>query len=380
MKLSPEEYKRFDRHLKLENVGVEGQLKLKNSKVLVIGAGGLGCPALLYLAAAGVGTIGIVDFDAVDISNLQRQIVYSAADIGKQKAICAALHLKKNNSTINIESYDEKLTVKNAIEIFTKYDIIIDGTDNYETRYLINDACVLTQKILIYGSIEKFEGQVSVFNCPLVDGKRSATYRCLFPNPPEIAQVNCNEVGVLGVLPGMVGSIQATEAIKIILNIGETLAGKLLMIDALSMQFNKLKIDRNESSWKNFPQSVQQFQDMDYPAFCNAKNSHSIANIISADELFSMIIENRKLQLIDVRQPDEQPVFDFCKNLNIPTDSILERRNEIRNDIPVIFFCASGKRSLQVLQLLSEGYQMKNLFHLEGGIAEWMKMSATLKL
>jgi len=379
MKLSPEEYKRYDRHLKLENVGVEGQLKLKNSKVLVIGAGGLGCPALLYLAAAGVGTIGIVDFDAVDISNLQRQILYSTTDIGKQKAICAALHLKANNPTIDIECYNEKLTVKNAIEIFTKYDIIIDGTDNFETRYLINDACVLCGKILIYGCIEKFEGQVSVFNSPLSAGKRSATYRCLFPKPPESVQVNCSEAGVLGVLPGIIGSIQATEAIKIILNIGESLAGKLLLVDALSMQFSKLGIERNESNWENFPQTVEQFEKTDYPAFCKVKRPASSINSVSADELFAMIFENQKFQLIDVRQPEEQPVFDFCKNLNIPLDSILERKNEIRDDVQVVFFCSSGKRSIQALQLLSESYQIENLFHLEGGIAEWMKISTIIK-
>jgi len=380
MKLSSTENLMYDRQLKLQNVGEKGQLKLKNSKVLVIGAGGLGCPALIYLTAAGVGTIGIMDFDLVEISNLQRQILFTTNDIGKPKAICASQLLKEKNSLIQINCYIEKLTVKNAIEIFKMYDIIIDGTDNFESRYLINDACVLSQKILIYGSVEKFEGHVSVFNYPLTDEKRSATYRCLFPKPPESLHINCSDVGVLGVLPGIVGSIQATEAIKIILNIGENLAGKLLMIDALSMQFSKLNIERNELGWKNFPQTVEQFEEMDYPAFCKLKNSLSNMNCISAEELFAMIFENQKFQLIDVRQPLEQPEFDFYKNLNIPIESILDRKNEIRSDIPVVFFCSSGERSSQALQRLKEHYQMENLFQLEGGVAEWIKMSTTIKL
>ncbi|WP_369820320.1 ThiF family adenylyltransferase [Tenacibaculum sp. SG-28] len=243
MNLSTRERKHYDRHLILDKIGEKGQLKLKQAKVLVIGAGGLGCPVLQYLTAAGVGTIGIIDPDVVDQSNLQRQILYTIDDIGASKAVTASKRLSKLNPFVQFTVYQEKLTTKNAISLFEIYDIIVDGSDNFETRYLTNDAAILTDKPLVYGAIFKFEGQVSVFNY-----NGSATYRCLYPTPPKPeTSPNCSEIGVLGVLPGIIGSFQANEVIKIICNIGEVLANKLLIYDTLSMRQVLLKYEKSDA-------------------------------------------------------------------------------------------------------------------------------------
>jgi molybdopterin/thiamine biosynthesis adenylyltransferase len=240
--LNQEENKRYNRHVILDQVGLEGQLKLKAAKVLVIGAGGLGCPVLQYLTAAGVGTIGIIDFDTIDLSNLQRQILFTKNDLGKNKAEVAAQRLKQLNDQVKFKAYPERLTTKNALELFSAYDLIIDGTDNFSTRYLVNDAAVLTNKPLVYGSIYKFEGQVAVFNY-----ENGATYRCLFPVPPKAGTVkNCSEIGVIGVLPGIIGTQQANEAIKIIVGIGKPLSGQLLIYDALKASYLTVGIQRSE--------------------------------------------------------------------------------------------------------------------------------------
>src|ERR1017187_2761519 len=266
--LNQDEINRYHRHIQLSEIGIEGQGKLKQSKVLVIGAGGLGCPVLQYLTAAGVGTLGIVDFDKVDESNLQRQILYGIDDIGKPKVECAVNRLSQQNPFVKFISHNIQLTNQNAIDIINNYDIIIDGTDNFPTRYLVNDACVLLNKPLVYGSINKFEGQVSVFNYLINETKRSATYRCLFPNPPSAADVpNCSEVGVLGVLPGIIGTLQANETIKIITEIGDVLSGKLLILNALSMQFYTIAFTRDNTVANSI--TLEQFKKNDYELFFN---------------------------------------------------------------------------------------------------------------
>lgn len=233
---------RYNRHIILPEIGKEGQDKISKAKVLVIGAGGLGCPIAQYLAAAGIGILGIIDFDVVDISNLQRQVLYGKSSLGKNKALAAKQRLEDLNDTITINAYAEKLTHKNAIELFSNYDIVVDGSDNFNTRYLVNDACIITNKPLVFGAIYKFEGQVSVFNY-----KNGPSYRCLFPNPPEEGAVpNCSEIGVLGVLPGIIGTMQANEVLKMVLELGDVLSGKLLCYNALTLQNSILKIQRSE--------------------------------------------------------------------------------------------------------------------------------------
>jgi len=246
---------RYNRHIILSEIGQAGQDKISNAKVLVIGAGGLGCPILQYLTAAGVGSIGIVDFDVVDISNLQRQVLYGTSTLGKNKAEAAKQRLEDLNDDVSIIAYPEKLTHKNAVNLFQQYDIIVDGTDNFETRYLVNDACIITSKPLVFGAIYKFEGQVSVFNF-----KNGPSYRCLFPNPPEKDSVsNCSEIGVLGVLPGIIGAMQANEVLKIILELGNTLSGKLLCYNALTLQNSILKINRSEETIQSILKHKENF-------------------------------------------------------------------------------------------------------------------------
>ena len=234
---------RYNRHIILSEIGQAGQDKISSAKVLIIGAGGLGCPIALYLTAAGVGTLGIIDFDTVEISNLQRQVLYGTSTLGKNKAIAAKERLEDLNDDISIVAYPEKLTHKNAIDLFNQYDIIVDGTDNFETRYLVNDACIIANKPFVFGAIYKFEGQISVFNY-----KNGPSYRCVFPNPPEKGSVpNCSEIGVLGVLPGIIGTMQANEVLKMILELGNTLSGKLLCYNALTLQNSILKIKKSEA-------------------------------------------------------------------------------------------------------------------------------------
>lgn len=370
MKLIPDEEKLYDRHLKLEQVGMEGQLKLKQSKVVVVGAGGLGCAILSSLVAAGVGEIGIVDFDKVEISNLQRQHLYSLDDIGKYKTTQAIHHLKQKNPFVKFTAFNEKLNTKNAIELFQKFDLVIDGTDNFETRYLINDACVLSGKTLIYGAIDKFAGHVSVFNAPFGATSRSATYRCVFPSAPLPESVqNCESNGVLGVMPSIIGTLQATEAIKFITGLGTTLANKLLTVDALHMTFNSISISRNEKLWSNFPASVKEFEEFDYPTFCGILKNEELIPSITFNEMEQLISNNASIQIIDIRMPHEEPQLNFPQIQKIPMSEIAQRISDIRKDIPVVIFCASGFRSRQIIRKLQTDYQLKNVFHLEGGLA-----------
>jgi sulfur-carrier protein adenylyltransferase/sulfurtransferase len=365
--LSPEELKRYNRHLILPEIGKEGQEKLKAAKVLIIGAGGLGCPVLLYLTAAGVGTLGIVDFDVVDESNLQRQILFNTDDIGKPKTETAAKKLALLNPHSKFKIQNLKLTSENALEIFREYDIVVDGSDNFPTRYLVNDACILEDKILVSASIFKFEGQVSVFN--LKDkqtGIKGPTYRCLFPEPPDSKDVpNCSEIGVLGVLPGMIGSIQANEVIKLITGTGEPLSGKLLVLDALTMESRIIKFSRKEENY--------QIKGLiDYEDFCHVDQKSFPPGFkeITVLELKAWIDKKEKIELLDVREIFEREICSIG-GINIPMNEIPKQVDQVPLDRPVVVYCHHGMRSAMIVKFLSEEFGLTNLYNLEGGIHAW---------
>ena len=349
--LNEKEKKRYNRHLILDSVREEGQKKLKAAKVLVIGAGGLGCPILQYLTAAGVGKIGIVDNDKIDYSNLQRQVLYSTEDVEKGKAETAAHKLAAQNEFIDFEVFNSRLTNQNAIEIFQPYDIIVDGTDNFTTRYLINDACVLLNKPLVYGAIFKFEGQVSVFNY-----KNGPTYRCIFPEPPEPGtSPACSEIGVIGVLPGLIGTMQANEVIKLVLGFAGTLSGRLLLVNARTMAFNEISISRNENL-KDI--TKQEYQEFDYAHFCGlASGQDVILNELNLQETF----------FLDVREEFEAPRLDTANLIEIPLNELKMRLNELDSTKEMVVVCQAGVRSLKAIEILkSEGFtKLKNL---KGGI------------
>ncbi|MCW8897905.1 MAG: molybdopterin-synthase adenylyltransferase MoeB [Flavobacteriales bacterium] len=361
--LSESEKKRYNRHLILDKVGIEGQQRLKKARVLVIGAGGLGCPVLLYLTAAGVGNIGIIDFDTVDESNLQRQVVFTTEDIGKNKALTAKERLLARNNCIQITAFPERLTNKNALELFSQYDIIIDGTDNFSTRYLVNDACVLTDKPLVYGAIFKFEGQVTVFNY-----QNGPTYRCLFPNPPKAGSVpSCSNVGVLGVLPGVIGLQQANEALKIILQIGEVLSEKLTIYNALGASSTTVNITKNDteiSKAKNI-----NFKDYDYDFFCGLKENNNNMKEISINDL-AHFLEEKELQILDVRMPWEQPKLNDERVINIPLQEIPQQMEHINKSLKTLVFCQHGVRSVNCIEFL-ENQGFDNLINLREGIVDW---------
>ncbi|HVD97612.1 MAG TPA: molybdopterin-synthase adenylyltransferase MoeB [Cytophagaceae bacterium] len=354
--MNPEELKRYNRHLILPEIGIEGQEKLKAASVLVIGAGGLGCPVLLYLAAAGVGKIGIVDFDVVDESNLQRQVLYTTEDIGLSKATQAAKRVRQLNPLIQVEIFPVKLIRENVLEIFSNYEIIVDGSDNFATRYLVNDACVILGKPLVFGSIFKFEGQISVFNY-----QGGPTYRCLYPEPPKEGEVpNCSEIGVIGVLPGIAGTLQANEVIKLITGAGEVLSGRLLIFDALSMSFHTI-------SFKLDPENKNIKELIDYELFCGV--SSSLAKEISPEKLKQKIQSEEKFQLIDVRNEDEFERFNIDGKL-IPLSELEEHIQEIDKNVEVILICQSGKRSAKAAEILiGKGYT--RVLSLGGGLNAW---------
>jgi adenylyltransferase/sulfurtransferase len=374
-KLSAAEIKRYSRHLVLEEVGIRGQEKLKAARVLVVGAGGLGSPISLYLAAAGVGTIGIVDHDTLDVSNLQRQIIYSTEDVGLKKAEVAARKLRLLNPLISVEAFSEKITSVNALEVIQDFDIVIDGTDNFPTRYLLNDVCVLLDKVLIYGSILKFEGQVSVMNFAKADGTRSSNYRDLFPEPPTPGTVqNCEQAGVIGALPGIIGALQASEAIKVIIGAGEPLVDKLLIFDALTLDQTIINVPNRQT--RTTIKSL-----IDYEDFCGispgnnkslAGNQSNIMKEITVQELKKLKDTDADFQLIDVREPHE---FDIC-NLEgelIPMSEIPYNVDKIAKDKKVVIHCRSGKRSGDMLLWLEKNHGFDNLYNLKGGILAWAK-------
>lgn len=375
VRLTNEQILRYSRHLILPEVGMVGQKKLRAASVLVIGAGGLGCPISLYLTAAGIGRLGLVDFDVVDRTNLQRQILYGESVIGVPKVEAAAERLKDLNPDVEIETYSVKLTSENALQIMSDYDIIVDGTDNFPTRYLTNDAAVILGKPYIYGSIFRFEGQVSVFlSRPFNGFERGPCYRCLFPAPPPPGAVpSCAEGGVLGVLPGIIGAIQTAEAIKLILGIGEPLIGKMMLIDTLRMEFRTVKIRRNP----NCPvcgdnPTIREL--IDYEEFCGLRRGEvpeSDDMFIAPQELKRKIDAGEPLLLLDVREPEELEISEFPHPYkNIPVDDLPERANELDLTTDIVIFCRNDIRSRLAAQMLKRlGFTRVKV--LKGGINAW---------
>jgi len=361
---SNEELAQYSRHLILPEFNIEGQRKLKNSSVLVVGAGGLGCPVLQYLTAAGVGHIGIMDFDVVDSSNLQRQVLFTVDDVGKPKAETAAKKLSRLNPFIKFTVINSKLTSENALEIIAAYDLICDGTDNFPTRYLVNDACVILGKPNVHGAIFRFEGQVSVFNFKKEDGTYGPQYRDIFPSPPPPGQVpSCAEGGVLGVLPGIVGSIQANEVIKVLTGIGDPLAGRLFIFDALSFETRILKIGKD-------PELQAPEQLIDYDDFCGVNTStKSGIKEVTVEELKALIDNEEKFQLIDVRESYEYEISNLGGIL-IPLDQLDARVHDIPSSGKTILHCRSGARSAKAIKKL-EQLGFHNLYNLKGGILAW---------
>jgi sulfur-carrier protein adenylyltransferase/sulfurtransferase len=359
MHLSTQEKKRYSRHLVLPNFGLEGQLRLKATRVLVVGAGGLGAPLLTYLAAAGIGTIGIVDFDRVEDSNLQRQTLFTTADIGTLKTEAAAARLRAMNPYIKIETFPVQFTKENALQIIKNFDIVADGTDNFPTRYLVNDACVIAGKINVYASIFRFEGQVAVFNFPNEDGTRGVNYRDLFPVPPPPSLVpNCAEGGVLGVLPGIIGSMQAAEVLKIAAKVGEILNGKMLLVDVTDFSMRTLKIKK----WNKTPITAL----IDYDIFCGIEppKKEIIFKNISMEELQDLEMEGEDFQLIDVREPHEYAIANLGGEL-IPLGTLRAQLHRISKNKRVIVHCQTGARSKKAISILQNEFGFENLWNLE---------------
>ncbi|ULC58498.1 HesA/MoeB/ThiF family protein [Flaviramulus sp. BrNp1-15] len=344
---------RYNRHIILSEIGQKGQDKISKAKVLVIGAGGLGCPVLQYLAAAGVGTLGIIDFDVVELSNLQRQVLFGTSSLGENKAIAAKKRLEDLNDSISIIAYAEKLTYQNALKLFKAYDIIVDGSDNFETRYLVNDASVITNKSLVFGAIYKFEGQVSVFNY-----NNGPSYRCLFPNPPQKDTVpNCSDIGVLGVLPGIIGSMQANEVLKIILGIGTTLSGKLLCYNALTSNTTNLKINKSEEAINSVLKDINNF---------HKKQLNNSCEVEIIDVSIKDMLSNKNIQFIDVREPHEHPKVNELQVTYIPLSILENNIDQVDKSKDVALFCQSGIRSKKAVSILKK-LNIDNCFSIKEG-------------
>src|SRR5882762_2289155 len=367
--LSKEEILRYSRHLIMPEVGMEGQLKLKSSKVLLIGTGGLGAPLGLYLAAAGVGRLGLVDFDVVDFTNLQRQVTFGSSDVGKPKTAAAQERLSNLNPDIQIETFETKLISDNALELFKDFDIIVDGTDNFPTRYLVNDACILLGKPNVYGSIFRFEGQVTVFGMP--DGP---CYRCLYPEPPPPGLVpSCAEGGVLGVLPGIVGSIQAMETIKLILGRGDSLQGRLVLFDALAMKFRELKLRKNaDCPMCGTNRTIHNL--IDYNEFCGIRGEEEPESNLQVPEITPRELKQRldrgdDLFILDVREPHEYQICNLNGHL-IPLGELPRRVHELDSSHEIVAHCRSGKRSAEAVDFLRKA-GFRKIHNLRGGILAW---------
>lgn len=370
-----EELERYSRHIIIPEFNIEGQRKLKKARVLVVGTGGLGAPLLLYLTAAGVGTIGIVDFDIVEKSNLQRQVLFTTSDVGRPKVEAARDRLSALNPFVNFEVFNTRLDSTNALDIISSFDIVADGTDNFPTRYLVNDACVFAGKINVFASIYRFEGQASVFNYLYPDGSRGPNYRDLFPAPPPAGLVpSCAEGGVLGVLPGILGSLQANEVIKVISGIGTPLAGRLFQFDAAEFQSKIYKISKDPENPISGINPTQT-ELIDYEIFCGI-NQHQLPHElelkqeISVDQLNDWIKSGKDFQLIDVREPYEYEIANLGGTL-IPKGEILTHLNKVEREKPVVVYCRSGKRSRDVINLLEEKGGFDHLLNLQGGILAW---------
>jgi len=371
--LTKAEVERYSRHLIIPDVGMAGQKRLKNAKVLVVGAGGLGSPALLYLAAAGVGTLGILDFDTVDESNLQRQVIHGQSDVGKSKAVSAAESIAEVNPYVTVNLHTERLDSGNALEIFAPYDLILDGTDNFATRYLVNDACVLLGKPYVWGSIYRFEGQASVFWAePTGGGREGVQYRDLYPEPPPPGMVpSCAEGGVLGVLCASIGSIMVTEAIKLITGIGETLLGRLMVYDALEMTYRTVKIRKD-------PAGAPITELIDYEAFCGTLSGDAAAaasnHTISARDLKAKMDAGEDFLLVDVREQNEYEIVSIPGSVLIPKGDIIsgEALASLPLDKPLVLHCKSGARSAEALAVLHKA-GFGDAVHVGGGVLAWVK-------
>jgi adenylyltransferase/sulfurtransferase len=392
--LSNEEIKRYSRHIIMPEVGIEGQRKLKSASVLLIGTGGLGSPTALYLAAAGIGRIGLVDYDVVDQSNLQRQVIHGISTIGDLKVNSAAKRMIDLNPDVQIDLYNIPLTSDNALELFEPYDVIVDGTDNFPTRYLVNDACVKLGKPNVYGSIFRFEGQLSVFYA-----KEGPCYRCMFPEPPPPGLVpNCAEGGVLGILPGTIGTLQATETIKLILGIGKPMIGRMLLYDALDLEFNTIKV-RKDPNCPVCGEHVEAVELIDYEQFCGMP-AHDHSNFSTAEtvgyeevqqidvlDLKKILDNGADVTVVDVREPHEIEIAALDMTVNIPKGQIQAAKNailaarkleeetvlaDIPRDKPIYVMCRSGRRSADSILFLKEaGYDVSNVWNVTGGIIAW---------
>ena len=367
--LTKKEIERYSRHLIMPEVGMDGQLKLKQAKVLCIGTGGLGAPLGLYLAAAGVGRIGLVDFDRVDDSNLQRQVLFSTKDVGRPKIEAAADRLRGLNPDIQIDTFDTHLSSDNALDILKDYDIIVDGTDNFPTRYLVNDASVLLKKPNVYGSIFRFEGQITIFGDP-----NGPCYRCLYPEPPPPGLVpSCAEGGVLGVLPGIVGSIQAAETLKLIIGKGESLIGRLLLFDALAMRFRELKLRKNpDCPMCGTHPTITKL--IDYAEFCGVRGEEAPAPQTSVPEITPRELKTRldrgdDLYILDVREPHEYQICNLGGHL-IPLGDLSKRASELDSSREIVAHCRSGKRSAEAVEFLQRA-GFRKVLNLKGGILAW---------
>jgi len=371
--LSNDEIGRYARHLILPEIGVAGQRKLKSARVLIVGAGGLGAPLGMYLAAAGVGTLGIVDFDTVEASNLQRQIIHGTRDVSRPKTASARDRLRDINPHVNVVAYETRLTSANALEIIREYDIVVDGSDNFPTRYLVNDACILLGKPNVYGSVFRFEGQASVFGAPL-----GPCYRCLYPEPPPPGLVpSCAEGGVLGVLPGIIGTIQASETIKLIVGGGESLVNRLLLFDAWTMRFREVKLRKN-------PDCPMCGADptigglIDYEAFCGIRPPAPRPPSNQLEELTAVELKRRidlgqDLQLIDVREPHEYAFAKIPNGTLIPLGQLENRMSELDPSRETVVYCRSGIRSAHAIRQLRQAGFAGRLLNLEGGILAWSR-------
>jgi len=363
MTFSPEELARYQRHLSLAGFGPAAQEKLRDSSALVVGAGGLGCPALLYLAAAGVGRIVIIDADRVDVSNLQRQVLYTSDDEGELKVVAAARRLHALNPLIAIETHAERFTRDNALELVRSVDVVLDGSDNFATRYLVNDACVLGDRPFVYGAIQGFEGQLSVFNW-----HGGPTYRCLFPEPPEAGTVpNCADAGVLGVLPGLIGTAQACEVIKLLSGIGEPLAGRLLLLDALAMSTRTVKLAVDPRS-----RAIRELPPEHYGEVCAAPAPW--AEEIDVGELRAALAQSRRPQVLDVREPWERALGIIAPDVHVPLGQLPQvGAPGLDPATPTVVYCAAGVRSLHAARILREKFGFRDVTSLRGGINAWLR-------
>lgn len=369
-KLTNDEITRYSRHLLLKEVGVSGQKKLKAAKVLIVGLGGLGTPLAQYLAAAGVGTIGMVDFDEVEVSNLQRQVIHGTRDLGRPKVASAKDSVRAINPLVKVETYNVRLTAENAKELIEQYDVVADASDNYKTRYLVNDACVLLGKPDVFGAMYQFEGQASVYYA-----KEGPCYRCLYQAPPPAGLVpSCAEGGVVGVLPGIIGTIQANEIIKLIVGGGRPLVGRLLTLDAWRMRFRELKIEKNpQCPICGAQPTITELEEFDYEEFCGLKqkDDEEPVEAIEAKVLKQRMDNGDTLTIVDVREPHERAIVKFPGAIVIPIGQLARRQNELNPDADTIFICKEGKRSILAINTLREAGYKGRMYNLKDGINTW---------